>query len=392
MKIDDGDGNYYLYGMPASLYTAKARSYLRSRRIPYVERIVGHPRYQGEIMPRIGRLIMPVLETPNGEIIQDTVDIIDHLEAAYPGPSIYPATPKQRIVAHVLEIFGGEGMLRPAMHYRWNFDEDNIPFIAQDFAAGLIFGGDAEARTNVFNMASDRMRSAAVVFGVTPESAGTIETSYLEFLKLFAAHLETTPHLLGGRPCIGDFAFMGPLYPHLARDPNPSRLMKHEAWRVWRWVERMNAPVLDAGEYGDIDEVFFADDEVPETLRALLRYIAEEWVGEIQAQTAHLDAWLGEQQVEEGEVVGGKPFRRQIGTVSFPWRGQEISTGVFPYRMFVLQRLQAAFDGLGEPERAEVATLMDELGLSPLLTLRARRRVERVDNREVWGAEQVPQL
>jgi hypothetical protein len=39
---------------------------------------------------------------------------------------------------------------------------------------------------------------------------------------------------------------MGPLYAHLARDPYPSVLMKQQAQRVWRWVERMNAPVLDA--------------------------------------------------------------------------------------------------------------------------------------------------
>lgn len=392
MRIGEGDGRYYLYGMPASLYTAKARSYLRKRRIDHVERIVGHPRYQGEIMPLLGRLIMPVLETPTGEIVQDTVDIIDHLEVAVPGVSSYPSTPRQRVVAHVLEIFGGEGLLRPAMHYRWNFDADNIDFIAQDFAAGLIFGGDAEARRRVFDMASDRMRSAAVLFGVTPSTVPAVEASYLEFLRLFAAHLETAPHLLGGRPSIGDYAFMGPLYPHLARDPAPSRLMKQEAWRVWRWVERMNAPVLDAGEYGDLDEDFFPNDEIPPTLLALLSYVADEWLGEIVAQTTELDAWLAEHEVAEGDVVGGKPARRQSGSVTFPWRGLELTTGVFPYRMYVLQRLQAAYGAMADAERSEVEQLLSSVGLHPLLGLRARRRVERHENREVWGAEQEPRL
>ena len=386
-----GTSTYYLYGMPASLYTAKARSYLRKHRIDHVERAVGHPHYQQDIMPAIGRLIMPVLETPSGQIVQDTIDIIDYLEAAEGLPSIYPASPQQLCVAHVLELFGGEGLLRPAMHYRWNFDDENIAFLAQDFAGAMILGGDTEQRAAIFAMASDRMRSAAKIFGVTPETQPLIEASYAEFLALLGAHLESSPYLLGGRPTHGDFGFMGPLYPHLARDPHPSRLMKQTAWRVWRWTERMNAPVLDAPEYGDVDEQLFDDDVIPDTLRALLRYISEEYLGEITAQIGWLDEWLATaEDVETGGVVGGKPARRTPGDVTFTWRGTELTTGVFPYRLYVLQRLQAAYDSLDAGGRAAVEVLFDEVKLRPLLTLRARRRVERVDNREVWGPEQEP--
>jgi glutathione S-transferase len=388
------DGIYYLYGMPASLYTAKARSYMRKQRIDHVERAVGHPHYQQDIMATIGRLIMPVLETPSGELVQDTVDIIDHLEATVPGVrSVYPTTPVQRCVAHVLELFGGEGLLRPAMHYRWNFDDENIPFISQDFAGAMILGGDTEQRAAIFAMASDRMRSAAEIFGVTPETVPIIEESYAEFLSLMAAHLESSPYLLGGRPSIGDFGFMGPLYAHLARDPVPARLMKRDYWRVWRWVERMNAPVFDAPEYGDVAEEYFDGDEIPETLRALLRYISEEFVLEITEQTRWLDAWLAEaDDVETGGVVGGKPARRTPGSVTYEWRGTTITTGVFPYRLYVLQRLQDAFAELGSDDQSDIRALFSDLGLETLLDLRARRRVDRVDNREVWGAEQLPQL
>ena len=108
---------YVLYAMPASLYSGKARSYLRTHRIGYVERAPGDPRYSGEIEPVIGRWIIPVLQTPDGTIVQDTVDIIDHLDATVPPErSAYPATAVQRTVAHLLELFGGEGLLRPAMH------------------------------------------------------------------------------------------------------------------------------------------------------------------------------------------------------------------------------------------------------------------------------------
>ena len=37
--------DYILYGMQASLYTGKARAYMRRNRIPVTERGAGHPEY-----------------------------------------------------------------------------------------------------------------------------------------------------------------------------------------------------------------------------------------------------------------------------------------------------------------------------------------------------------
>ena len=71
---------YTLYGAPVSLYTGKARSYLRKQGIDFVEMSPGSERYLNEIVPKVGRWIIPCMETPDGEIIQDGVDIIDHFE------------------------------------------------------------------------------------------------------------------------------------------------------------------------------------------------------------------------------------------------------------------------------------------------------------------------
>ena len=37
------DNNFILYGMQASLYTGKARAFMRRNRIPVIERGAGHP-------------------------------------------------------------------------------------------------------------------------------------------------------------------------------------------------------------------------------------------------------------------------------------------------------------------------------------------------------------
>jgi glutathione S-transferase len=380
--------------MPASLYSGKARSYLRTHRIPYLERAPGDPRYSGEIEPVTGRWIIPVLQDPDGTIVQDTVDIIEHLEATVDAAqSAFPATALMRTVAHLLEMFGGEGMLRPAMHYRWDFDEVNVPFLAKDFSSVLVVGADDATRDAVFAFASQRMRDATASFGVTPEAVPEIERSYEEFLDLFDAHLAGTPFLLGGRPTIADYGFMGPLYAHLARDPYPSVLMKQRAQRVWRWVERMNAPVLDASEFGDCGTELFADDAVPDTLRALLAYVGEEFTPEVTALVGAVDGWLAEHpETDDGDVVLGKPKRRLSGTTTYTWRDQPMTIAVVPYRMFMLKRIQDSYAAASEAGQASIRRLFAAAGLEPLLLLRPRRWVLRRDNREVWGPAQEPIL
>jgi glutathione S-transferase len=383
---------YVFYGMAASLYTAKARSYLRKQGIDYVERVVGDPRYAAEIMPEIGRLIMPVLQTPDGRIVQDTVDIIEFLDATVaPDSSAFPATPVHRTVAHLLELFGGEGLLRPAMHYRWDFDGTNVDFLAKDFSLGLVFRGSDDERAAVWEMASGKMRSATVAFGVSDELIPAIEESYLEFLALFDAHLAHSPYLLGGRATIGDHAFMGPLFAHLARDPYPSVIMKQRADRVWRWVERMNTSNDDAGEYGDHPGELFADDSVPDTLAALLAYIGAEYLDEAVAQIVAIDDHLAEHpDVVTGEVVNGKPARRFTGMTTFSWRERPMTVAVVPYRMFLIKRLQDSFADAAPADQRRIRSVLEAAGLDPLLDLRPRRWVERSNNREVWGELQEP--
>lgn len=383
---------YILHAMPGSLYSGKARAYLRKQHVDFVEHAAGRPRFRAEIVPRIGRWIIPVLETPQGELIQDGADIIAHFEArGLARLPAYAGSPVQRVVSRIFELFGGEGMVRPAMHYRWNFDAENLDFLMQDFSGPLAPGADMQARREIFASSSARMRQAAAIFGVNAATAPAIEQSYETFLALFEAHLETTPYLLGGAPTVGDYGLFAPLFAHLGRDPYPAMRMKQTAWRVWRWVERMNAPGPDAGEYVDDSEDLFANDAVPDTLRALLAFVAQDYLPEIRAFVGFTNRWLGEHpDLQPGAPVGDRPSQRVIGMTSFAWRGQELTVGVFPYRLYLLQQVQDAFDGLDTAQQASARGLLDQVGLADILDLRTTRRVERFDNREVWAAAKGP--
>ena len=111
----------------------------------------------------------------------------------------------------------------------------------------------------------------------------------------------------------------------------------------------------------------------------------------MEAHVGFIDDWLAENdEVEEGDVVGGKPHKRSLGLVTWNWRGHEITTNAIPYRLLHLQRIQAAFAEANPEAQAAASALLDEAGLSGLLELKARREVARSNNREVWGAEQQP--
>ncbi|MEO9971329.1 MAG: glutathione S-transferase C-terminal domain-containing protein [Hyphomonadaceae bacterium] len=375
---------YTLYGMAASLYTGKVRAYMRRNHVPFIEEKAGGERFNTVVTEAVGRWIIPVIETPDGDFVQDGTDILDYFEAhGLSKQSIYPADPKLKVIAHLFELFGGEGILRAAMHYRWNFDDTNLAFLTATFEDVLPNNLTAEQRQATFLHASGRMRKAAVAFGVTPETHETIERTYTEFLALFEAHLENRPFLFGGAPTIADYGLFSPLYAHLGRDPQPLRLMQTTAPRVFRWTERMNAPepVHDEAALKSGPDLF-AFDALPDTLKSMMAFIAEDYLPEITAHVAFINEWL---TAQGAPTLKPGALGRGIGMAEFDWRGHTITTAVMPYRLYLLQRLTDAFEALDAADKAEVETLFEEAGLAPILRLKATRRVIRENHLEGWA-------
>ncbi|MCC2981086.1 glutathione S-transferase family protein [Sphingomonas sp. IC4-52] len=363
-----------LYGAPHSLYTGKTRSYLRKQGIAYVER-AADPRFRAEIVPAIGRAIIPVVALPDGTIVQDTADILDHFERAGVRVSAYPAGPRQRILAHIAELYAVVVLTRHAMHYRWSYAGEQERFLIYAFAGG---SGDTDA-------VMARMRSYLPMLGVTPATIAAIEESYLSLLDLLEAHFAAHPYLLGGQPSIGDYGLFGPLFAHLGRDPAPADIMKRRAPKVFRWVERMNAPDPDLPEYGDYTPAFLPGDEIPGTLTPLFRHMADELFPELTDKVAMMCRYVAEVDPQEGAPVTDKPHRRVIGSVETAFRGVGFDSGVQPYIFYLWQRITDAFDALAAPEAKEARDWLERVGLAPLLDARRPIRVERRNHIEVWG-------
>lgn len=373
------DTPYILYGMSASLFTGKVRAYLIHHGIPFIERGAGHPSFTQDIVPQIGRWIIPVLVTPDGQIIQDGTDIIDHLDAQ--GLSRNPVRPGNAelcAVAYLFELFGGEGLLRPAMHYRWNFDADNLGFLRISFSEAFPPGLSPAQQSSMFDHSSGRMRKAGASFGVSEDSAPAIEASYTEFLALLEAHLSTSYFLLGGYPTLGDYGLMNGLFAHLSRDPYPARIMKRDAPRVFAWTERMNRLPREEHNIAGAPSNLF--ETTPETLKDLMRYVATDFLPELMAHTNFTNRWLGKH-----DELPGDAMERALGVMAFDWRDQTLETAVMPYRSWLIQRLTDHYDQANDGDRILIRDLFAETGLTALIDNRAARRVVRESNREIWG-------
>jgi glutathione S-transferase len=368
-----------LYAMTHSLYSGRARSYLIKHQIPFQELSTGHESFKAEVLP-LGKLpTIPTLVTPEGKVIRDGAAIIEHFEAANGRPS-RPTGPKQRIISALFDVIGTDGLLRPAMHYRWNFPDDNLAFVRYHF---LHSQRDTPERSEKTEAMMNRMRHAAMIFGVTEQTQAVVESLYLDYLEALNTHFEQYPYLLGWRPSIGDFGLIAPMYAHLGRDPHPAKLMQQQAVSVYRWVERMNRHDHDAPEFFNTGTDFLNDDEVPETLMAVLRVLAEDFVPETLAAADAINGWLAENNPEAGAAAVGR-LAQAPGTATFDLRGETIEALAQPHRFYLLQRVQDDYHALSEPDKVKIDDLLQAAGMKASLEAKLNRYIVRADNLEVW--------
>ncbi len=368
-----------LYAMTHSLYSGRARAYLIKRGIPFEELSSGHESFKHEVLPKGKLPTIPTLVTPEGEVIRDGAAIIEHFEVA-DGRPCQPPGPRQQVISALFDVIGSDGLLRPAMHYRWNYPQDNLHFIRYHF---LHSQRDIPERQEKTDYMMNRMRHAAQLFGVIEKSQTLVETLYKAYLEALNHHFERYPYLLGGRPCIGDFGLLAPMYAHLGRDPHPARLMQQYAVRVYRWVERMNRPDQDAPEYIDTGSDFLTGDEVPSSLLAVLRVLAEDFIPETQAAAECINTFLAEHRPEAGTAAVGR-LANPLGSADFSVRGHPISALAQPYRFYLLARVQTLYADLPASDQTLVKDMLHACGMADVLWIKLDRQLGREGNLEVW--------
>ncbi|MCH9688035.1 MAG: glutathione S-transferase family protein [Deltaproteobacteria bacterium] len=371
-------GPHQLIAAEVSLFSGKARAYLRYKEIPFEEVQCTREVIETVVRPRTGLRMVPVLITDEDVAVQDTTAIIDCCEARVTTRGVYPPTPRQRLAALLLEVYGDEWLLLPAMHYRWHYKRANLRFIMREFGqliaprlpavlhplAGLplvaYFGG-----------------AYGPVLGVTRHNRQAIEHWYQAFLRAFDAHLAEHRYLLGDRPSVGDFGLMGPLYAHLYRDPYPGRMMRTTAPRVARWVERMNDPPATIGQW-------CADDEVPPTLDPIFRMLFDEMWPVVEQTVALVREWVRDHPDRSR-------MSRFVGRHGFSIGGSRATRRAQSFTQWMVQRPLTHYRGCSTSERDAMDTWLSRVGGRDAMQLQVPVWLERRDDNRLYPAAEPSQ-
>lgn len=355
---------YVHYAWDLSFYSGKTRAYLRYKGIPHREKSVRLWHF-ATIKRQTGAEVMPVVVTPEGEWLQDTSHIIDLLEQRHPEAPVVPARPRQKLAAYLLEAWGDEFWLPPAMHYRWNFQENYTTQFRREGGDNLLPYAPRFLKNKVVDRVAVTLRGFLKGLGVLPAQLASIERWTPPMLDALDAHFAVHPYLLGSKPCIGDFGLIGPLYAHLGRDPYPARELVGRRRHLAAWVQRMQqAPEPKGGAY-------LADDEVPATLAPVFASI----FGEFWPQ---LEATLGEVQRAVPRLAPGRGFERLLGTVNSPYAGAPYALRARPYSLWMAQRVLDVYRAFSPGEQAQVQQWLATVGGGSAMRLDIKPRLKRM--------------
>ena len=344
---EQSGGVYQHLAHEVSLYSGKTRAYLRYKKIPFEEQLSLD--IHDRIKAQVGRKIVPVVVTPEGEYLQDTTVIIDRLEQRFPQPSVYPDTPLQKLVALLLEVYGDEWLVMPAMHYRWRYKRYNLRFILGQFGDALQPHWPRWAKP-IFALPLALFFGIGYrpLLGMDRNTEPEVEKSTEQFLRDFDRHLQNHDFLLGSRPSIGDFGLIAPLYAHMARDPYPSQLMQRIAPNVYAWTQRMQNPAGDEGE-------FLPNDEMPATLYPILQRMFTEQFPTL-ITTMHKTAEWVKQHPDKHSLP------RYVGRHEFRLGDAVGKRCVIPFQQWMFQRPLRYYQSLSAQDKQRIDPLLRELG------------------------------
>ena len=123
--MPQGSSPYIFHGADVSYFSGKVRPAFPHKGL-----------WVREIMPdilaikrRTGLNFFPVVETPDGEMWQDTSEILDRLEAAHPSPPLFPTTPVHRASGAAAEK-SAQGRKNPAVAGIDSVRPELIPAVA----------------------------------------------------------------------------------------------------------------------------------------------------------------------------------------------------------------------------------------------------------------------
>lgn len=329
------------YGAPMSYFSGKIRPALQYKKIEFAE-IWPDREVQKEIQEKTGVRFIPVLETPDGEILQDSPRMLERLEELVPSPAIFPEDPAVRIVAEVLQDFFDDVLVAQALHWRWSFPEQRA-WVEEDWAG--VFGP-------LTPKLAAQMSGALPFVGITEKTREATEEWMGLFVDLLDAHFQESRYLLGDVITVADYALFGPMFAHFARDPVPARMIRDRAPMLMAWVHEVSAAGPPAPWAGP--------PEVRETLAPILAEAGKVFVPQVLAVGAFVSEAIS-------TMPAGEDAPRVLGVIEQDVFGVSEQRVASAYPVWRHQRTAQRYAALASAEKSVVDEILAPDGVLPYL-------------------------
>jgi glutathione S-transferase len=348
---------HLLIGAQCSRYSARARSYLVKKGVPYVERVPTAWTFFVSIARRFGTGTIPVVIAPSGEWLVDSNLIIDRLEAERPAHPVAPSDGVQALFCALADAWGSEMWLPVDMATRW-LDRGNYPWWREELGEGFFDGLPKALKNALCDLLARKFAAYVPLLG---GGAPAVEAWMNRMMDALDAHLAEHPYLLGQRATRADFGLICPFFGHLARDPSSIPFLQRRP-HLHAWVWRMQQPYLGA----EPPPLPAAGAPLPATLAPIVRSLFADMVPFAEATLAALAPALS-------RARAGERLPKQTGMIEYPLGGATHRRVGVPIILWYLQRARDLLAALpaGEAERA--LRWLSDSGGARLLELRLPR-------------------
>jgi len=354
------------HGVMFSYYSAKTRAYLSYKRLPFVEQY--HARdLSGRIREITHKVMIPVVEMPDGQVLQDTTEIIDVLEARYPARPVIPTDPVLLLLTRIVEFIIDEFWIVTAMNTRWN-DPVSNKFAATDF--GLRIGGSmglqGEEALAIGARVAAEMQSALPYLGISDEEGQKAAGEFFEEATLALNEVvSSTEFAFGSRLSLMDLCLFTGYYAHQYRDAGTAQqFLKTQTPRLCYYIDNINAGhcVPDSNS-----ELSISD--------KLIHYLSV--IGVPGAQFA---SGVLERCTEAAEHASkGEVFEQRLNPFTFELSGRPFSRGASTFSAWKAQRIHDVYRSLDTSSRERAQEIASQIGWSSFLQADPGYRLERKD-------------
>ncbi|MDP3869998.1 glutathione S-transferase N-terminal domain-containing protein [Phenylobacterium sp.] len=351
------DQPYELHGLKLSYFTGKLEAYLRAKGIAFTFVEMDTADFR-RCAKETGVAQMPQLRTPQGDWLTDTTAIMARFEDQGMEPQFRPLTATGAFLSRLLEDAFDEWLWRPALYYRWAFEEDSR-LMGRQIARTMLRDVPAPLWIRSLVITTRQKREYLRADGVTRDNGPTVEGHYLAVLDMLEPVLAAQAFLFGDRPCEADFGLFGPMFRHFSHDPTPAAILRERAPNVLAWTARLWAAT-------------------PETLSGSLR------VGDPPGDLDPLLRCIGADYLPY-LATNLAAVARHAPKVSFESFGARFEIPASPYRAACWLDLRRQFAALSPGEQSAVSARLGGAGgldgTGPDLGLSAPASGRRIANR-----------